>query len=282
MPFLAIGALFSAVIEVFVSTDRLLRCIPKTIFGGIVLGVGAGFLLPTCECGVVPIVRRLMHKGVPPFIAITYMLAAPIVNPVVLASTYIAFRGSVTMLLARIMVAALVATALGLYTRRVTKVLAQSNESNRGKHEHCHDHSALSVTGKLRAVMLHAAQEFMDMGKYLILGALAAASFKTLLPQDIMSLFSGNLLMSIVGMMILAILLSICSEADAFVAAAFLTFPAGAKLAFVTIGPMVDLKLIGMYAATFQRKFVFALVLGPTVLILTLSWLFEQLGFAGL
>jgi hypothetical protein len=97
-----------------------------------------------------------------------------------------------------------------------------------------------------------------------------------------MSLFSGNLLMSIVGMMILAILLSICSEADAFVAASFLTFPAGAQLAFVTIGPMVDLKLIGMYAATFQRKFVFALVLGPTVLILTLSWLFEQLGFAGL
>jgi hypothetical protein len=130
--------------------------------------------------------------------------------------------------------------------------------------------------------MLHAAQEFMDMGKYLIIGALAAASFKTLLPQDIMSLFSGNLLMSIVGMMILAILLSICSEADAFVAASFLTFPAGAQLAFVTIGPMVDLKLIGMYAATFQRKFVFALVLGPTVLILTLSWLFEQLGFAGL
>ena len=117
------------------------------------------------------------------------------------------------------------------------------------------------------------------MGKYLILGAIAAASFKTLLPQDIMSLFSSNLLLSIGGMMLLAILLSICSEADAFVAASFLTFPTGAQLAFVAIGPMVDLKLIGMYAATFQRRMVIALVLGPTALILTLSWLFEQLVF---
>jgi uncharacterized membrane protein YraQ (UPF0718 family) len=108
---------------------------------------------------------------------------------------------------------------------------------------------------------------------------LAAAAFKTLLPENIMSVFTGNLVLSIVGMMILAILLSICSEADAFVAASFQTFPVGAKLAFIAIGPMVDLKLIGMYAVTFHRKMVLALVFGPTVLILILSWLFQQLGF---
>jgi hypothetical protein len=279
MPFLAIGALLSAVIEVFVSTERMMRWIPKTVIGGIALGVGAGFVLPTCECGVVPVARRLMHKGVPPFIAIAYMLSAPIVNPVVLASTYFAFRGSVSMVLARVVMAAVVATALGLYTRRVPEVLANSQKAHSGKDEHFHDHSALSVTGKLRAVMIHAAQEFMDMGKFLILGAIAAASFKTLLPQDIMSLFSANLLLSIGGMMLLAILLSVCSEADAFVAASFLNFPAASHLAFVSIGPMVDLKLIGMYAATFRRKIVIALILGPTVLIFFLSWLFEQLGF---
>jgi uncharacterized membrane protein YraQ (UPF0718 family) len=289
MPFLAIGALLSAVIEVFVSADRMLRWIPKTIFGGVAMGVGAGFVLPTCECGVVPVARRLMHKGVPPFIAITYMLAAPIVNPIVLASTYFAFRGNVSMVLGRIAIAALVASALGLYTRRFTDVLANSNKANSNKansnkvrsgkeNEHVHDHRDLSLPGKFRAVLRHAAQEFMDMGKFLILGAIAAASFKTLLPQDIMSIFSANLLLSIGGMMLLAILLSVCSEADAFVAASFLNFPAGAQLAFVSIGPMVDLKLIGMYAATFRRKIVFALILGPTVLIFILSWLFEQFG----
>jgi uncharacterized membrane protein YraQ (UPF0718 family) len=279
MPFLAIGALLSAVIEVFVSTDRLLRWIPKSVAGGVALGIGAGFVLPTCECGVVPVARRLMHKGVPPFIAIAYMLAAPIVNPVVLASTYFAFRGSVNMVLGRIAMAAVVATAIGLYTRRFTHVLANAKEVRSGKDEHFHDHSSMSVAGKLRAVMVHAGQEFMDMGKFLILCAIAAASFKTLLPQNIMSLFGDNLLLSVGGMMLLAILLSVCSEADAFVAASFLTFPAGAQLAFVSIGPMVDLKLIGMYAATFRRKIVIALIIGPIGLIFILSWLFEQLGF---
>jgi uncharacterized membrane protein YraQ (UPF0718 family) len=278
MPFLAVGALFSATIEVFVSTERLLRSMPKSLVGGLALGIGAGFVLPTCECGVVPIVRRLMRKGVPPFIAIAYMLAAPIVNPVVLASTYLAFRGSWTMVLARIAVAAIVATVLGLYARSLPNVLLEGKGSGHDSHDH--DHSGQSVLLKIRSVMIHTAQEFMDMGKFLIFGALAAAAFKTLLPENIMSLFTGNLVLSIVGMMILAILLSICSEADAFVAASFQTFPAGAQLAFVAIGPMVDLKLIGMYAVTFHRKMVLALVFGPSVLIFVLSWLFEQVGLA--
>ncbi|MHC4561071.1 MAG: permease, partial [Planctomycetota bacterium] len=196
MPFLVIGALFSATIEVFVSTERLLRCIPKSLVGGLVLGIGAGFVLPTCECGVVPIVRRLMHKGVPPFIAIAYMLAAPIVNPVVLASTYLAFRGSLTMVLARIVLAAVVATALGLYARWLPNVLLSVNDSDNGEHLHNHGHSGQSFIQKIRSVMIHAAQEFMDMGKFLIVGAMAAASFKTLLPENIMSLFTGNLVLS--------------------------------------------------------------------------------------
>jgi uncharacterized membrane protein YraQ (UPF0718 family) len=273
-----IGALFSATIEVFVSTERMLRCIPRSLAGGLLLGIGAGFILPTCECGVVPIVRRLMHKGVPPFIAIAYMLAAPIVNPVVLASTYLAFRGSLTMVLARIVMAAVVATVLGLYARWLPSVLLNAKDSGNDTHEPNHDHSGQPFIQKIRSVMIHAAQEFMDMGKFLIIGAMAAATFKTLLPENIMSLFSGSILLSIAGMMILAILLSICSEADAFVAASFQTFPLGARLAFVAIGPMVDLKLIGMYAVTFHRKMVLALVLGPSVLIFVLSWLFEHFG----
>jgi uncharacterized membrane protein YraQ (UPF0718 family) len=277
MPFLVIGALFSATIEVFISTERLLRCIPKSLIGGLVLGVGAGFVLPTCECGVVPIVRRLMHKGVPPFIAIAYMLAAPIVNPVVLASTHLAFRGSWTMLLARVALAGVVAAAVGLYARSLSNVLLNGKSAGNGAHDH--DHTGQSFPQKIRSVMIHAAQEFMDMGKFLIIGAVAAAAFKTLLPENIMSLFTGNPLLSIAGMMILAILLSICSEADAFVAASFQAFPAGAKLAFVAIGPMVDLKLIGMYAVTFSRKMVLALVLGPCFLILVLSWLCEHFGW---
>ena len=279
MPFLAIGALFAATIEVFVSPERLLRCIPRSPLGGLALGIGAGFVLPTCECGVVPIVRRLMIKGVPPFIAVAYMLAAPIVNPVVLASTYLAFRGNLTMVLARIAMAVVVATALGLYARRLSGVFLNPRTSQDGS-AHEHDHSHESFAGKMRSVLVHAAREFMDMGKFLIIGALAAAFFKTMMPEDIMSFFSGHVALSIAGMMILAVLLSVCSEADAFVAASFQTFPGGAHLAFVALGPMVDLKLIGMYAVTFRRRMVLALVIGPSLLIFVLSWLFELAGIS--
>jgi len=277
MPFLAIGALFSSAIEVFVTRERILRLIPRNVAGGLALGVGAGFLLPTCECGVVLIVRRLIHKGVPPYIAIAYMLAAPIVNPVVLASTWLAFRGSLSMLASRVVLAAVVAVIIGLYSRRIPDVLLDANHGNRGGHEH----AGQSFFEKIRAVLTHAAWEFMDMGKYLIFGALAAAIFKTLLPGEVIALIGGNLLLSVVGMMVLAVLLSICSEADAFVAASFQTIPAAAQLAFVAIGPMVDLKLIGMYSVTFKRRMVLALVLGPAVLIFLLSWLAGASGLVG-
>ena len=281
MPFLVIGALFSAVIEVFVSTERLQRCIPSSLAGGLALGIGAGFILPTCECGVVPIVRRLMHKGVPAYVAIAYMLAAPIVNPIVLVSTYIAFRGSLTMVLARVVLAVVTAAALGLYARRLPNILLNVNGPGKGGHQHNQDHAAESYMQKIRSVMVHAGQEFMEMGKFLIVGAVAAAAFKTLLPEDIVSLFSGSVVLSIIGMMVLAVLLSVCSEADAFVAASFQTFPAASQLAFVGIGPMVDLKLIGMFAVTFHRKMVLALVVGPSLLIFILSWLFGHFGLLG-
>jgi len=285
MPFLIIGALFSATIEVFVSTERLVRYIPKSIAGGLAVGISSGVILPTCECGVVPIVRRLMRKGVPPFIAIAYMLSAPIVNPVVLASTYLAFGGSLTMVLARVLLAVLVAAAVGLYARRSKNVFCSSEiilpnitDCCHTGHLHHHDHPKEPFVHKIKSVMIHAAQEFMDMGKFLIIGAMAAAAFKTLLPENIMSFFSGSLELSIIGMMILAILLSICSEADAFVAASFQTFPAASKLAFISIGPMVDLKLIGMYIATFNRKIVLALIVGPCVLVFMLTWLLGRVG----
>jgi len=280
MPFLVIGALISALIEVFVSTERLLSFIPKNLAGGLALGIGSGFLLPTCECGVVPIVGRLINKGVPPYIAIAYMLAAPIVNPVVLASTYIAFRGSFTMVLARVGLAILVAAVVGIIARSMLKVVRTKTikDEDHSLNLHHHDHSQHSLKQKIRHALIHAANEFMDMGKFLIIGAIFAAAFKTLLPENIMAVFSGNLPLSIAGMMILAILLSVCSEADAFVAASFVGFPAASQLAFVGIGPMVDLKLIGMFSITFSRRMVFVLIIVPIVLIFFASWLLGSLG----
>ncbi|WP_430817045.1 permease [Carboxylicivirga sp. RSCT41] len=285
MPFLVIGALFSAFIEVYVSTQRLLRMVPRNIAGGLALGISAGFVLPTCECGVVPIVRRLMNKGVPPYIAIAYMLAAPIVNPVVLASTYIAFRGSFTMVFARILLAVIVAATVALIAKSLVNVirhsyqLADEHKCDHEHHDHNHhDHSHTSHKPKIVTVLRHAAMEFMDMGKYLIIGALIAAAFKTFLPVSVMDSFGDNLALSIGGMMVLAILLSVCSEADAFVAASFVGFPLASQLAFIGIGPMVDLKLIGMYGITFQRRMVMVLILVPFVLVYLIAMIAGKAG----
>jgi uncharacterized membrane protein YraQ (UPF0718 family) len=273
MPFLAVGALLSAIIEVFVSTDRLARISPRSTAGGVALGIAAGVVLPTCECGVVPVAVRLMKKGVPPYVAISYMLAAPIVNPIVLASTFVAFRYSFALVVGRAAVAVVVATVVATVARRLPEVLA--TRGNRGPAEageHSHDHSP-SHSGRLRSVMVHAGRDFIDMGKFLILGSVAAALFKTLIPFDEMRAFADNEALSIIGMMILAVLLSVCSEADAFVAASFVMLPGASHLAFIGIGPMVDLKLIGMYGVTFSRRMLVALMAIPTLLVFLLSWM---------
>ena len=310
MPFLAVGALLSGAIEVLIPSQWLVRRIPKRLFPGISLGIAAGLVLPTCECGVVPVVRRLVRKGVPPHIAIAYMLAAPILNPVVLVSTYVAFRGSLLMLLSRAVVAAFVAGIIGAFVWRVERANGNSHKFERsdhfersdqcersvrnelhnyrafirsGLHEHedgnNHEHghttdqrnNRRSVPGIAGEVLRHGAHDFLDMGKFLILGAMASAAFKTFLPQVVFDTLGSNMVLSVGGMMVLAFLLSVCSEADAFVAVSFAGIPSAAHLAFITYGPMLDLKLIGMYASTFRRTIFLALIIGPTIMVFVLS-----------
>jgi uncharacterized membrane protein YraQ (UPF0718 family) len=248
-----------------------MKRIPGGLLPGIAMGIAAGFVLPTCECGVVPVVRRLTRKGVPLHIAISYMLAAPILNPVVLVSTWVAFRGSMMMVLSRAAVAVIVAATVGVLVRRMSEgSIAPAENVHEG---HDHNHGVSSGSGRIVEILRHAGHDFLDMGKYLILGALAAAFFKTFLPQPVFDTLSGNLILSVFGMMVLAFLLSVCSEADAFVAASFAGLPAASHLAFITYGPMLDLKLIGMYAATFRKRVVLILVAAPTVMIFLLSLL---------
>ncbi len=286
MPFLAAGALLSGAIEVLVPPERIIKRIPGSLAGRLALGIAAGVVLPTCECGVVPIVRRLIRKGVPGHMAIAYMLAAPVLNPVVLVSTYVAFRGSVLMLASRAVIAIAVAAVMGVLVSRMGGALrakAADAGSSDGSEDHEVNHAGGSCAGPgcsrqglpalTREILRHAAYDFLDMGKYLILGAIAAALFKTFLPQAVFDLLSENLLLSVAGMMLLAFLLSVCSEADAFVAASFAGLPAASHLAFVTYGPVLDLKLIGMYAGTFRRRVFLALLIAPTVMVIMFSLL---------
>jgi uncharacterized membrane protein YraQ (UPF0718 family) len=279
-PFLLVGALLGSILEVYVPAGKLLRYIPRNHAGGILLGLCAGMILPTCECGVVPITRRLMLKGVPAHVAITYLFAAPVINPIVLISTYVAFREDLGMVLARVGLVALPAVVIGFLFRsqsppsliRGGKVeLPMASTCDHCGHDHGPgDHHHQDNSGqlaKLREILRHTALEFLDMARFLALGAIASALFKILIPPELFAMFAKNVFLAVGAMMALAILLSVCSEADAFVAASFSTFNWHAQLAFVAIGPMVDLKLIGMYGAAFNKRAALLMILIPMVLV---------------
>ncbi len=275
-PFLLLGALVGAVFEVYVGSRALNRITPRNPLAQVGLGLAGGMALPTCECGVVPIVRRFLARGVPPATALTYMLAAPILNPVVLASTWVAFRGDLAVVLLRAGLAVGVAGFLGLLFSRVrpdallrpglSASLSCSCHGPECDHDHEHGHGHDQVSRPVQ-VLWHTGREFLGMGVYLVLGAVTAAAIKTWVPSEVLLALADRPLAAVAGMMLLAVLLSVCSEADAFVAASFVTFSLSAKVSFLVIGPMLDLKLLGMYAATFRRPVVLVLLLVPALLI---------------
>jgi len=284
-PFLLLGSLIGAVIEVLVPEETLLRFIPRSGGGQVAVGLFAGMLLPTCECGIVPVARRLLLKNVPPRAAIPYMMAAPVVNPVVLGSTLFAFQGDWTVVALRVVLVLVPAMALGMVLGNVgpQAVLRQRpvnlEKFSEAEAAHVHEHGPgcacgchVTESNRFKAVLYHTAAEFVSMARFLIFGAVVAAGFKTFLPIEVLELFSGSAFLAIGGLMLLAVLLSVCSEADAFVAASFASFPLTAKVAFMAIGPMVDLKLIPMFLSVFNRRVAVALIVVPTVSVYVMSF----------
>jgi uncharacterized membrane protein YraQ (UPF0718 family) len=278
--------MLSAAVDRYVDAGRIARRIPSGPFGRLAVGLLGGMAMPICECGSVPLARRLLEKGVPPLTAITYMLAAPVINPIVLLSTYVAFGGNLRMVLARALVVACSAALAGWFCSRGAYgprhanpgPMAASPQGNPA-HTHAPHHVSSQERGRssVSDLLSSGAAEFLDMGKYLILGALASAAFKVFLPWQLVQALAGSAFLSISVLMLLAVLLCVCSEADAFVAAAFVYVPPAAQLGFISLGAMVDLKLIGMYFAVFPKKTAWVLVVVPTVCVFGLSWV---LGFA--
>jgi hypothetical protein len=268
-PFVLIGALASASIEVFVPPSALERLanFPRPLqlpAAGL-----AGIAFPICECGSVPVARRLIRKGLMPSAAITFMLAAPVVNPVVIASTFVAYRGRAsmwTMVLGRFGLGLLVAIAVGwvLGGRRADELLRSDPDSGPA------DPFALGrPEPRWRMFFVHLGTDFLFMGRFLLLGASVAAIVQTFLPQSVISHVASLPVVDMVVMMGLAAVLSLCSESDAFIAASFVQFGAAAQLAFLVFGPMVDLKLGALYAGTFRRRTATAIVV--TAFVVTLA-----------
>ncbi|KAA0547140.1 permease [Bacillus sp. BGMRC 2118] len=256
LPFVLVGVLIAGLIQIFVTEEHIERWIPNNKFLAVIMSCVIGALFPACECGIVPIIRRLVSKGVPIYAAIGFMLTGPLINPIVIASTYMAFGNDAKIAGLRMGigfgVALIVAFVISLVVRGT-----QLKEEVRVIHIHTHSHTKQPFTQKLWSMLTHSIDEFFDMGKYLIIGALLAAIVQTYVPARTLLETGDGVVSSLLVMMGLAFVLSLCSEADAFIGASFSSlFPTHSILGFLIFGPMIDLKNTLMMMSVFRLKFV--------------------------
>jgi uncharacterized membrane protein YraQ (UPF0718 family) len=246
LPFLVLGVLLSAAISVFVPASAFTRVLPANAALAVPVAGLAGVVLPGCECSSVPVARGLIARGVAPPAALAFLLAAPAINPVVLVATSVAFPGRPEIVLARFLASIMAAVAVGWIWAGV------------GRPEWLVGRPRPDVAGLSRAeaFRVHARHDFVHAGGFLVIGALTAATLNVVVPGEVLDAVAGSRWLSVLGLAALAVVLAICSEADAFVAASLPQFSLTARLAFLVVGPMVDVKLIALQAGAFGSRFV--------------------------
>ncbi len=262
LPFVLIGALAAAVIEVFVPIGTLEKLANLPRWMQLPAAGLAGIAFPICECGSVPVARRLAAKGLMPSAAVTFMLAAPVLNPVVIASTFVAYRARTTMwtmVLGRFGLGLAVAIAVGWVVGNRSKDDLLRPRPDDGYAQHILELGPPEA--RWRQFFVHLGNDFIYMGRFLLLGATLAALVQTFLPSSIIGHVAGTPVVDLIVMMGLAVVLSLCSESDAFIAASFVQFGPAAQLAFLVSGPMIDFKLSALYMGTFKKGFFKMLVI---------------------
>lgn len=286
MPFIVLGALIAGILEELLPQQAMAKIIPRSALPAAMIGGLLGLVFPMCECGIVVVMRRLLRKGLPLSCCIAYMLAGPIVNIVVLLSTYVAFGGlnpdrgiSYEMVALRAGLGFAVAVVTGIVvhfvqqkhgTAKLLKPLAMPPAAslpmaggNAAIEEAAPKKTVMQRLSNISQTSLH---DFLDITVFLILGAALAAVAKLYInPEDLTTMSHEQPYLAIPAMMGMAVLMSLCSEADAFVAASFTEMSVSSKLAFLVLGPMLDLKLLLMYTRVFRGRLI-AVIVTCTVL----------------
>lgn len=310
-PYIVLGTVISGFIDAYMPGDLLERKLPKNRVLAVLLSGLMGLVLPVCECAVVPVIRRLVGKGLPVSCAFTYMLAAPIVNPVTMWSTWHAFSGGAAteVMLSRIGLGFLVAATVGLLLLVVPaeRVLRESlfrqkgekKQANEGceghvdhghhehehvccgegcghEHHHAHEHeqAAGGMDVRLRGALRAAMTDCVDVAVYFTIGVCLTAIFNILYVQhrEVLASVLEQPVAATGGMMGLAFVLSVCSTTDAFMAAALKGVGMGGKMAFLVFGPMMDVKLLFLYQTVMRRSFLWKFALGLFVFVGVLCW----------
>ncbi|GAA4815032.1 permease [Nocardioides caeni] len=260
IPFLVLGVLLSGLISALLSEKLVARLLPRNPALAVPVAGFAGIGLPTCECAAVPVASGLARRGVPPAVALTFLLAAPAVNPAVIVSTAVAFQGRTDMVVARFVASMLVAVVIGwIYVAVARRVPALHLPRISAV---AHGHGGDTRTGRFLGAAWH---DLLPAAGFLVIGALIAATVNVLVPLDIVEGVAGQWLLAIVVLALFAFVVALCSEADAFIAVSLTAFSDTAKLVFLVVGPAMDVKLAAMEAGQFGRRFASQFV--PLVLV---------------
>ena len=249
LPFLVVGVLISGAIAAFVSADLLRRLLPKRTALAVPVAGVAGVALPNCECAAVPVARRLIQQEVPASVAVTFLLAAPAVNPIVLVATAVAFPGEPRMVLARFLGSMGTAVVMGWVWARFGRMEWFAERALRRLP------APVDRRDRWGVFFETARQDLVDAGGFLVVGGLTAAVLNVVVPRSWITTLGEQLLLGIAVMAVLAVVLALCSEADAFVVASLSAMPLLPRLVFLVVGPAIDIKLFALQAGTLGRRF---------------------------
>ncbi|MEA5576453.1 permease [Anabaena sp. UHCC 0451] len=313
MPFLLLGVLFSSVLLFFIDERKLVTIMPKNPLLGALFGSMIGFLFPVCECGNVPVARRLLMQGVPTPVAIGFLLAAPTINPIVIWATWTAFRDQPEIVVLRFVLSLAIATIIGFVFSfqqdlspflqpEITRYLkfnppAKAEPKRKGRRDQVEEEASVNtllqsgtyilggkagistriggnltqtnittsnqnkpLADKLRLVLDNIIQELRELGGVMVVGSAIAAAVQVLAPRELILSLGAGPISSILAMLVLAAVVSICSTVDAFFALSFASaFTSGSLLAFLVFGPMIDIKGVGLMLSIFKPKALFYL-----------------------
>ena len=272
LPFIVLGVVLAGVLEEFVPQQAIVRLIPKNRFLAILMGGLLGLVFPMCDCGIIVVMRRLLRKGLPLAVCISYMLAGPIIQVAVILSTAFAFSANplygsaINVVLIRCAGGYLVAVGTGLLVDAMERRygLASLVKPNvlRGLNSKLEviDESGPPPTlvGRLQNICATALGDFMDIMPFLVIGAfLASAGRLWIQSAQLEGTFANSPALAILAMMALGFLFCVCSKADAFIAVNFpMYWPPASKIAFLVFGPMLDFKLVLMYTRVFRVRLI--------------------------
>lgn len=259
LPFIIFGSLIASIVERYVSDDLLVKLIPKNIFLGSIAGILLGFFLPACDCAVIPVSKRLIKKKVPVNVAVSFMLASPIINPVVLLSTYTAFYLiDPSIFYLRLILGIIIALVIGIIMGLFFKSdVIKDTEDN---HCHCHQHKK-GLKNDFIFIIKHTCLELFSVLKFLMVGAVIASLVQTVLPKNILMIFSNHMILSVITLMIFAYLISLCSTSDSFIGKSLLiNFSKESVVAYLLLGPMIDVKNTFVLFGNYKKSFVITLI----------------------